>query len=105
MAKARIERLLDRLDLVLKLTLSGRGNKLSKPDRSKQRGDAYALEIAPALRAAQAAGGGGQTYGALAAALNDLGIATMSWRRWTASSISALLKHFEPVEDSSFRTA
>ncbi len=48
-------------------------NELSKPDRSEQRRDAYALEIAPAVKAAQAAGSG-QTYGALAAALNDRGI-------------------------------
>ena len=65
---------------------------LAKPDRGKRRRDAYVLEIAPAVRAARAAGGDGQTYGALAATLDDLGIPTMSGKRWTASAISALLK-------------
>ena len=65
--------------------------ELRKPDRRQQRRAAYVLEIAPAIRAAQAAGDG-QTYGSLAVVLNDLGILTASGKRWTASSIGALLK-------------
>lgn len=60
-------------------------------EREQSRAAAYDLEIAPAVRAARAAGAG-KTYGALAAALNDLGIPTMTGKRWTARAISTLLR-------------
>ena len=81
---------------------------MKRPYDRQTRARAYALEIAPAVQAARAAGAG-TSYGALAIALNNLGIPTMSGKRWTASATGGLLKRLmtrpaiETVEDAGRR--
>ena len=58
------------------------------------RAEAYARQIEPAVRAAQATGA--KTYGELAAALNDLGIPNVLGNRWAAGGVWTLLGHLRP---------
>ena len=67
------------------------------------RAEAYARQIEPAVRAAQAAGA--KTYGELAAALNDLGIPTVLGNRWAAGAVWWLLVRLRPpltAEEANF---
>ena len=68
---------------------------MTRLNRAQTRPEAYARQIEPAVRAAEA-GGAVKTYGGLAAALNDLGISNVLGKRWAANGIRALLVRLRP---------
>jgi hypothetical protein len=69
---------------------------MPKPYRAQMHSEAYARQIEPAVRAAQAAGAV-KTYGGLAAALNGLGIPNVLGKRWAANGVRALLVRLRPA--------